>query len=281
MMGCMRQNRTSLLPAVAVLAAVLTVAGCNGSGSGSAASATSLSPGLLDGTVTLAADRPLSSADQRTVQTVLKARLASLHVDAIVSMVGDRAVRLRVPAPTVNVVRHLGAPGRFEIRPVEAFGPKGQLPESPPGAVPAPVASSAGHCAVAVAGDTQGWTVACDAAQTQSYLLWPAELSNADVASASEAAYDSQGSAGQWMVDVSFTAAGQRQFTQLTQRSLGLQLAYVVDGVVESAPVIDAAIDGDAQLTATMSEPQARLLATLIGNGALPVALHPDAARSG
>jgi preprotein translocase subunit SecD len=128
-------------------------------------------------------------------------------------------------------------------------------------------------------GDAQGWTVACDAAQTESYLLWPADLGNSDVASASEV--PSGKSTGQWYVNVSFTPAGQHRFAALTQRSLGMQVALVVDGVVESAPVIATAIEGDAQITGTMTEPQAQLLATLIGNGALPVALRPQGSPTG
>lgn len=271
----MRRTRTCPLPVVAALTAVLLAGGCNGSGSGSGSGAApSASPGLLDGTVTLAAPQPLSAADQQAVRSVLKARLAALHIDAVLTITGGRVVRLRVPAPTVDVVRELGAAGRLAVRPVETVGPKGQPPPPAPGALPPPIASSAGHCAVTAPGDTQGWTVACDAQQKESYLLWPAELTNADVASATEMADVSRQPAGQWSVNISWTAAGQRRFHQATQRSLGMQVAFVVDGVVESAPVIGKPVDGDAQITAMMDEAQARLLAALIGNGALPVALR-------
>ena len=278
MMGYMRQGkqgRTSLLPVAAALAAVVITAGCNNSGSPATGSAASVSPGLLDGTVTLVAAQPLSSADQHQVLSVLKARLAALHIDAVVTMSGDKAVRLQVPASTVSVVRQLGAEGTFEVRPVETLGPKGQAAQPAPGAVPGPIAMSAGKCAVSFPGVTQGWTVACDGAQTQSYLLWPAQLTNADVASASEVQSPGQPN-GPWYVNVSFTSGGQKRFSLVTQRVQGLQLALVVDGVVQSAPVITGAIDGDAQITSTMNESQARLLAALIGNGALPVALRPQ-----
>jgi preprotein translocase subunit SecD len=268
----MRRRCTGLLPVVAGLASVLMAAGCNG-GASKAASA-SASPGLLNGAVTFAAGRPLTSGEQRQVRSVLQARLAALHIDAIVTMAGDRTVRLQVPEPTVSVVRRLGAPGRFEVRPVETSGAKGQLPASPPGSVPAPVARSAGSCQLTAPGDAQGWLVACDAAQHDSYLLWPAELTNSDVASASEVA---SRPTGDWQVTVSFTSAGQRRFFLLTQRSVGMHLALVVDGVVQSAPVILKAIDGDAQLADDLDHSHAQLLATLVGNGALPVALRPQA----
>ena len=270
-----------MLPVVAALATALIAAGCSASGEGSAGTAASASPGLLDGTVTLAADQPLSSADQAQVLSVLKARLAALHIDAVVTTSGDRAVRLQVPAATESVVRQLGAQGTFEVRPVETSGPTGQPAQPATGAVPAPVSNSAGKCAVTAPGDAQGWTVACDVARTQSYQLWPAELSNADLSTASEVPNPSQQSAGQWLVNVSFTAAGQRRFFLATQRSLGMQMALVVDGVVESAPVVSNAINGDAQITAAMTEAQARLLATLIGNGALPVTLRPQSSSAG
>ena len=272
----MRRRRAGLLPVVAACAATL-LAGCNGSSSHGAAP--SSSPGLLNGAVTLTADRPLSASEQGQARSVLLARLGALHIDGIVTMVGDRAFRLQVPAPTVDVVRQLGAVGRFEVRPVETSGAKGQLPSSPPGAVPGPVARSAGSCSVTASGDAQGWLVACDPAQKDSYLLWPAELANVDVASATEA--PNPLSAGRWLVDVRFTSAGKQRFAQVTQRSLGMQVALVVDGVVRSAPVIVAAIDGDATITDPMDQPQARLLATSIGNGALPVPLHPQGGPRG
>jgi preprotein translocase subunit SecD len=268
----MRRRCTGLLPVVAGVAAVLTATGCKGASSQVASA--SASPGLLNGAVTLAAGRALTSGEQRQVRSVLQARLAALHIDAIVSMVGDRAVRLQVPEPTEQVVRQLGAAGRFEVRPVETSGPKGKLPGSPPGSVPAPVARSAGSCHVTAPGDTQGWLAACDPAQDESYLLWPAELTNSDVASASELP---SRRTGDWQVTISFTSTGQRRFFLLTQRSVGMQLALVVDGVVRSAPLILKAIDGDAQLAADLDQPHALLLATLVGNGALPVALRPQA----
>jgi preprotein translocase subunit SecD len=268
----MRRRCRGLLPLVAGFASVLMAAGCNG-GSSQAASA-SVSPGLLNGAVTLSAGRPLTSGEQRQVRSVLQARLAALHIDAIVTMAGDRAIRLQVPGPTVTVVRKLGAPGRFEVRPVETSGAKGQQPAAPTGSVPTPVARSAGRCRLTAPGDAQGWLVACDVAQHESYLLWPAELTNSDVASASEVASQPN---GDWQVTVSFTSAGQRRFFLLTQRSVGMQLALVVDGVVQSAPVIQKAIDGDAELAVDLDHSRAQLLATLVGNGVLPVALRPQA----
>jgi preprotein translocase subunit SecD len=140
--------------------------------------------------------------------------------------------------------------------------------------LPAAVTRSAGSCGLTGSGDAQGWLVACDATQQVSYVLWPAELTNSDVASASEVA--SRQSPGQWSVGVTFTATGQRRFFETTQRSVGMQVALVVDGVVNSAPVIVAAVNGGADIPVTSGQPQAQLLATLIGNGALPVPLHPQ-----
>jgi preprotein translocase subunit SecD len=280
----MRRSRTRVLPLVTALAAAILVAGCGDASSHSAGTAVSVSPrsqDLLNGTVTLAAARPLSAAEQRQVKSVLKARLDALQIDSVVTMVGDRTVRLQVSATTLGVVRQLGAQGRFEIRPVETMGPKGQAPAAPLGAVPVPVTRSAGHCAVTSPGDTQGWLVACDGAQQDSFILWPAELNNADVASATELPSQDPQSKGQWFVNVRFTTAGQRRFFDVTQRVLGMQVALVVDGVVESAPVIQTAIDGDAQITAAMDKPQALLLATLVGNGALPVPMRAQSALSG
>lgn len=77
--------------------------------------------------------------------------------------------------------------------------------------------------------------------QGVTYLLGPAELDSSQVASA-EAANES----GSWVVQVDLTPAGATAFADLTGRSVGKQIAIVVDGALVSAPIVQAPITGGA-----------------------------------
>ena len=97
---------------------------------------------------------------------------------------------------------------------------------------------------------------------------------------------DASGSTANWTVDVTFTAAGQRHFTDLTRSTLGAkapqnQIAVVVDGVVQSAPVTESVIAGDAQIVGDYNRSQADQVAAVLATGALPARLQVSAAGGG
>jgi preprotein translocase subunit SecD len=131
-----------------------------------------------------------------------------------------------------------------------------------------------GQCSVADGGRLEGWTVACDRTQDFSYVLRPAAVANADVATATATVDPSSTASDPWLVDIAFTPTGQHRFTELTRRITGSTLAFLLDGVVESAATVNTVIPGDAQIAGTFTESQARLTAALLGHGELPVPLH-------
>ena len=72
-------------------------------------------------------------------------------------------------------------------------------------------------------------------------------------------------------VSVSFDARGKRQFGDLTSRNVKKRLAIVLDGKVQSAPVIQEAITGgEARITGDFTMEEARDLAVVLRSGALP-----------
>ena len=80
--------------------------------------------------------------------------------------------------------------------------------------------------------------------------------------------------AGQYEVDMTFNSAGAQKWAEITTRLVGKQVAIVLDGQVESAPVIEnPIIGGQSQISGTFTADEAKSLATVLQTGALPVTL--------
>jgi preprotein translocase subunit SecD len=75
--------------------------------------------------------------------------------------------------------------------------------------------------------------------------------------------------------DIRFTLnpAGADKFKRETGRSIGRRLAIILDGHVESAPVIQAQISSEGQITGNFSAQEADELAKVLRAGALPASL--------
>jgi SecD/SecF fusion protein len=89
-----------------------------------------------------------------------------------------------------------------------------------------------------------------------------ADLSG-DRVSASNAYYGNEG----WTVQLKFDSEGAKKFGQITEQNKGHRFAIVLDGVIQSAPVIrDAIYGGDAVITGRFTEEEARGLASVLEN---------------
>jgi preprotein translocase subunit SecD len=114
----------------------------------------------------------------------------------------------------------------------------------------------------------------CDREGTYKYLLGPAILNGTDLSDAS-AGIPQNGL--QWQVNLKFTGDGGDKFlkatTAISQRGQGQNLfAIVLDGETISTPSVDSPIPGgQAQITGTFTEAQARDLANVLKYGALPI----------
>jgi preprotein translocase subunit SecD len=72
-------------------------------------------------------------------------------------------------------------------------------------------------------------------------------------------------------VSISFDGRGARQFADITTRNVKKRLAIILDGNVQSAPVIQEPITGgDARITGDFTMEEARDLAVVLRSGALP-----------
>lgn len=107
------------------------------------------------------------------------------------------------------------------------------------------------------------------------YVLGPAELTGEAVADAA-ATFNNE-----WVVNVDLTDDGAVGFDEIAARHFGEQVAIVLDGVVESAPVIRATeFGGTAVISGTFDEEGARDLAVALRFGALPVEFEQDDVRT-
>ncbi|MEI6714750.1 MAG: protein translocase subunit SecD [Verrucomicrobiota bacterium] len=80
---------------------------------------------------------------------------------------------------------------------------------------------------------------------------------------AAHAFFDTQG----WGVSLRFNSEGAQLFGKLTQENVGKRFAIMLDGKVQSAPVIrDAIMGGQAQITGNFGEAEARNLASVLEN---------------
>src|SRR5213078_2175581 len=84
-----------------------------------------------------------------------------------------------------------------------------------------------------------------------------------DRVSASNAYYGNEG----WTVQLKFDSEGAKKFGQITEQYKGHRFAIVLDGIIQSAPVIrDAIYGGDAVITGRFAEKEARGLASVLEN---------------
>ncbi len=106
---------------------------------------------------------------------------------------------------------------------------------------------------------------------TQRFSLGPALLTG-EVVRTARAAFD-QGS-GRWYVQLFLTGKGSPSFDAMAAANRGKQIAIVLDGIVESAPTIDAvSFQGKPTITGSFTQKEASDLALVLRYGALPVQL--------
>jgi preprotein translocase subunit SecD len=102
--------------------------------------------------------------------------------------------------------------------------------------------------------------------------MGPTLMTGRDVSSARAAFESGQG----WVVHLSFTGEGFDKFNDLAAQYVGRQIAIVLDGVVQSYPVIqDAKFQtNDVVISGNFKEAEAKDLALVLKYGALPIPLE-------
>jgi protein-export membrane protein SecD len=154
-----------------------------------------------------------------------------------------------VPEPVLTKARELGLSGA-QLRP-------GRMPEALAGLLPPGSELLSGK-------ESSYYLVKSSAEMTGSSLL------NARV---EMGAQEFSGAAPH--VSLEFNPEGAKQFADVTETNVGRRLAIVLDGVVQSAPVIRSRIpDGHAIIEGNFSPEEAKLLKSVLQAGALPAPLE-------
>lgn len=95
---------------------------------------------------------------------------------------------------------------------------------------------------------------------------------------AAAAQLDPQG--GGWLIQFELTPAGGDVFGPYTAANIGEPMAIVLDGVVLSAPTIQAELPTGGVITGQFTEEEAKTLALQLRSGALPIPLSVDSAET-
>ncbi len=114
------------------------------------------------------------------------------------------------------------------------------------------------------------------------FRLGPAAVMGDQVADA----YARFDDGGQWLVEIRFSAEGALAFEEITRQlapqgsEAGRPLGIVLDRVVASAPIVqDAITRGEASISGTFSERDARDLGLVLRTGALPIEMEQSQVR--
>jgi preprotein translocase subunit SecD len=114
------------------------------------------------------------------------------------------------------------------------------------------------------------------------YLFSKAEVTGDMVRDAQARPDQSDGGLGGWYVSMEFTPLGADRFEDITGRNIKRRFSIILDGKVESAPVIQTKIGGgQAQITMGSQNPEqqlqdARKLELVLRSGALPAPISPS-----
>ena len=103
-------------------------------------------------------------------------------------------------------------------------------------------------------------------------IFIPTGLSGSQVKKA-QLVFDPQ--TGQPQVGLELNEEGARMFAEITKRNIGKRVAIYLDGLPISVPVVQTEIsNGQAVITGGFDPNEAKLLATRLNSGALPVPIH-------
>lgn len=84
---------------------------------------------------------------------------------------------------------------------------------------------------------------------------------------------------GSWFIQFELQPASRELFRNYTGANIGQPMAIVLDGVVLSAPVIQAQLDGGGVIEGSFTETEAKQLALQLRSGALPIPLRVESAE--
>jgi preprotein translocase subunit SecD len=249
-----------------------------------------------------------STADMQEVVSILNNRVNGLGVSGATVNLQGKDVNVSVPGVTnaYEVLHTVGETAQLLFRPVLCQAEVGtKLKAVAPGKLPAcgadyrmtaanlDVNTSTGDPTNDIAPDPaftdfKSTTPAQDNQKDEvllpvlgekglRYVLGPAQLTGTAV----HKAVAQQDPAGAWVVNYTLTSKGSPAWDKVADENFHAELAIELDGVVQSAPLIQPAqatftsFDGAGEISGDFTEGSAKNLALAMNFGALPVRLEP------
>ncbi|NOR72271.1 MAG: protein translocase subunit SecD [Mariprofundaceae bacterium] len=199
---------------------------------------------------------------------VIRNRVDALGTtEPVIVKQGERRILVQIPGyeDSARAKSLIGRTAQLEFKLVDE---KGDLEKALSGKIP--------QGDIIVYGKAEGRG---DEMVRQPYLLKKrTELSGAEVADA-RVSIDSR--YNEYAVTLKFNNKGARKFDKLTNAHVGERFAIILEGVVQSAPVIRERISGgSAQITGSFTSQDARDLAIVLRAGALPAPVKVVEERS-
>lgn len=247
---------------------------------------------------------PVSNQELDQAISIIRNRVDALGVAE--PNIGQQGNNIVVQLPGLKNPQHalriIGQTAQLYFRPVLCLAPpyqppngKAQVATGPPPACNTALANQNGGVDPSMASvpttppelDRQSSTVLLPEKDNNGhvvvrYVLGPASLTGTIIKSAT-AALDQSGT---WIVNFTLTNSGSPKFDQLAQANYKKQVAIVLDGVVKSAPTINAtSFGGQGQITggsgsAAFTQQSAQDLALVLQFGSLPVQLQQQAVQT-
>jgi protein-export membrane protein SecD len=85
---------------------------------------------------------------------------------------------------------------------------------------------------------------------------------------------------GEWIINFELTSDGAAIFGPYTEANIGQPLGIVLDGVLLSAPIVQARLDTGGIIQGRFTEEEAKQLALQLRSGALPIPLRVESAET-
>ncbi len=196
---------------------------------------------------------------------VIRNRIDSLGTtEPVIIKQGSHRIVVQIPGygDTAHAKSLIGRTAQLEFKLVDE---KGDLSKALAGQIPA--------------GDLIMYGKAQTGRSAQPYLLKKrTELSGEEV---SDARITIDSRYNEYAVTLKFNSKGARKFDRLTSKHIGERFAIILEGTIQSAPVIRERISGgSAQITGSFSPAEARDLAIVLRAGALPAPVKVVEERS-
>jgi preprotein translocase subunit SecD len=217
--------------------------------------------------VVLSPKTKAKSSDLKTSIEIIRNRVDALGVaEPEITQQGNNIV---IELPGVKNQEHalqlVGRTAQLLFRPVLNTLPYNQS-AAPPGQEQVPTTAPDQD-------DPNATVVLPDKNKQVRYELGPAQLTGKALASA-DATIDQT---GQWKVEFTTTGKGSGEWDAVAQKNYQKQVAIDLDGVVQSAPQINAQqFNGRGEITGNFTQSQAKDLALVLKYGSLPVQLQPQ-----